>query len=47
MSSTFRSTWRAGQRLAVIGIVLLLAACASVPRPAVQATAATSPPYDV
>jgi hypothetical protein len=42
----FRSTWRTGQRLAVIGMVLLLAACASVPRPTVEAPSAAAPPYD-
>jgi hypothetical protein len=40
------STWRAGHRLAVVAMMLLLAACAAVPRPAVEAPAATSPPYD-
>lgn len=47
MSSIFRSTWRTGRRLAVIGMVSLLAACASVPRPAVEAPTASAPPYEV
>lgn len=47
MSPMFRSTWRTGQRLAVIGMVLLLAACASVPRPAVEAPTPSAPPYEV
>lgn len=46
MSTMFLSTWRTGQRLVVVGMVLLLAACASVPRPAVEAPSAAAPPYD-
>src|ERR1043165_5549863 len=41
-----RSVWRTSGSLAVLGMVLLLAACASVPRPAAQAPSAAAPPYD-
>lgn len=47
MSPTFRSISRSGRHLAMIGVVLLLAACASVPRPAVEAPSPSAPPYDV
>jgi Protein of unknown function, DUF547 len=47
MSQIFGSSaWRTGRRLAVLGMVLLLAACASVPRPTIQAQPPAAPPYD-
>jgi hypothetical protein len=47
MSRRFHSsTWRTGQRLAMLGMVLLLAGCASVPRPTMEAPSAAAPPYD-